>query len=98
MKPNSCEGAACVQTAFHQHLQLQKEIERASGDVLLAPFIPGEFDSVFTKVNAILFERGGQACAYLGLFRHPERSQEQKSRAHFFEDHHYQIIGQALHY
>ncbi len=81
INPHMQIGSVPTEWAEGQHRTFVRTLERAGAQVEIVPFVHGAFDSVFSKDNAVIVERGGHVEALLGQPRFAERTAEQRARA-----------------
>ena len=81
INPHMQIGSVRTEWAEGQHRTFVRTLESAGARVEVVPFVHGAFDSVFSKDNAVLVERGGEFEALLGQPRFAERTAEQRARA-----------------
>ena len=81
INPHMQIGSVRTEWAEGEHRTFVRTLERAGATVEVVPFVHGAFDSVFSKDNAVLVERGGEIEALLAQPRFAQRTAEQNARA-----------------
>lgn len=95
INPHMKIGSADSGLAVMQHRRFISALRKAGAEVIEVPFLHGEFDSVFAKDNAVLFEGDTGRVAMLAKPSTRERSSEQESRSQALEEVGIDVITQA---
>ncbi|MBF5041794.1 amidinotransferase [Aggregicoccus sp. 17bor-14] len=93
INPHMKVGAVDWRRACRQHRALRRALLEAGAGLLELPFVHGAFDSVFSKDNALLHERGGRRRALLASMLYGERRSEQRARAQVFDRQGFEICS-----
>lgn len=85
INPHMKVGAVSADMAIAQHDSYAEKLRQAGAEVIKLPFIPGAYDSVFIKDNAVLISTKKGRIALIARPYFENRQVEQRQRALEFE-------------
>lgn len=95
INPHMQPGSTSLEDAEAEHQCLSRVLQEEGASISKLPFLPGDYDSVFIKDDAIVVSRHGRTEALLCRPRYEQRRQEPVRRAREFERLGIHVVGQS---